>query len=79
MALVSTPATRANHRIRWYARVQPDGYVPDGWLPRNSQMADASFGWDVKCSCGQQTGTGGAIAARIREAVYWHREIGQDL
>lgn len=55
------------HRIRWYGR------AGDEWIPRNGMMRGKDWGWDVKCSCGWQTRTGGAIQERIREEIAAHR------
>lgn len=51
--------TAAAHRIRWFG-------ISDGErIPRNRHMRDRDWGWDVECSCGWRTRTGGAIAAYI--------------
>jgi hypothetical protein len=59
------------HQIRWFARVTPCEEAPDGWLPRTAQMRGA-WGWDVRCSCGWATNTGGAVVRYIREQVWLH-------
>ena len=60
------------HSIRWFARLDGE------WIPRNSGMADSSWGWDVKCSCGLETRTGDATAGSIRDAVHMHRTYGSE-
>jgi hypothetical protein len=81
--LIETPLPEgwdpAAHRIRWYARTTPCAEYPDGLIPRNRHMDDRYWGWDAECSCGQRTRTGGAIAARIREAAHDHLRHGTDL
>lgn len=62
------------HRVRWFARI-PVGSpeAPDGWLPRTAVMAGA-WGWDVRCSCGQETRMGGGTERCIRRMIWEHRE-----
>lgn len=56
------------HRISWF------GILPDGErVPRNRYMNGGDWGWDVTCSCGWSTHTGGAIQERIREDIERHR------
>ena len=66
------------HKIRWYARI-PIGSqeAPDGWLPRTAQMR-GTWGWDVRCSCGMETRTGGATRSSIRELIWLHKVIRAD-
>lgn len=62
------------HFIRWFARF-PDRPDVD-WMPRTSSMRGA-WGWDVRCSCGWETRTGGAVERAIRREVRRHkREVG---
>jgi hypothetical protein len=58
------------HRIRWFARFS--GH-PDDWMPATSGMVRSSFGWDVRCSCGWETNTGGGTEGYVRDLVYWHK------
>ena len=55
------------HRCRWY------GIAGSERIPRNRHMRGRDWGWDAECSCGWRTRTGGAIEARIREAIEDHR------
>jgi hypothetical protein len=67
------------HRIRWFARIEPGSVeAPDGWLPRTKQMK-GNWGWDVRCSCGQESRTGGATQRYIKERIYWHKLTGEPL
>jgi hypothetical protein len=61
------------HKIRWYARIPVGSQeAPDGWLPRTAQMR-GTWGWDVRCSCGMETRTGGATRRSIRELIWLHK------
>lgn len=68
-----TPETKAAHRVRWFGRTTPGSEYPDGYVPRNKWMKGRDWGWDVKCSCGWATHTGGAIEASIQEEIDEHR------
>ena len=67
------PEIVAAHRARWFARVGPCEEAPDGWLPRNRYMAGKDWGWDVRCSCGWHSSTGGGIEAYTQEVLDEHR------
>lgn len=60
------------HTIRWYGRVPANDEYPDGYVPRTSMMRGRDWGWDVRCSCGWESRTGGAIQERVREMVDDH-------
>lgn len=61
-------AETTTHRVRWF------GILPDGErVPRTRYMNGRDWGWDVECSCGWVTRTGGAIQERIREEIADHR------
>jgi hypothetical protein len=55
------------HRITWWARGAGEP------IRRTRHMNGKDWGWDATCTCGWQTRTGGAIQARIRDAIWWHR------
>lgn len=55
------------HKIRFFAVVNGER------TPRTSDMFSGAFGWDATCSCGFDTKTGGAIMARVDEAVIAHK------
>jgi hypothetical protein len=66
----------STHRVRWFG-VDPSvpfGH-PEHLVPRNRHMNGRDWGWDVKCSCGWESRTGGAIEARVREAVEDHKSM----
>jgi hypothetical protein len=60
------------HRIRWFARFPG---TDEDWTPRTARMSMAAnqFGWDVRCSCGWETHTGGAVPRYIRDLIWSHR------
>lgn len=58
------------HRIRWFARLDGE------WIPRTRQMRGA-WGWDVKCSCGWETRTGGATETSIRRDIWQHKFLAE--
>lgn len=61
------------HAIRWFGRVAPCDEFPDGFVPRTRFMRGRDWGWDVRCSCGWESRTGGAIEASVRRNVAEHR------
>jgi hypothetical protein len=73
-----SPETMRAHRIRWFA-VDPS--VPFGqeghYIPKQETMLWSNYGWDVKCSCGWESRTGGAIGASVRRDVEDHRWIAE--
>jgi hypothetical protein len=72
------PSRDTTHRISWFARLEPCAEAPDGWLPRQASMR-GSWGWDVKCSCGQQSRTGGGVQSWVKRLVYFHTHYGWPL
>jgi len=67
-----TAETMRAHRARWF--VYAGGYgQPLEKLPHTAQMRGHWTGWDVECSCGWTSATGGAIRARVAEALWDHR------
>lgn len=62
-----TEATK--HRIRWYV------YAGRERIPRTSNMR-GTWGYDVECSCGWQTLTGGATRRSIELDVWLHKLTG---
>lgn len=66
----TVPKRLPGHAIRWYARFP--GH-PEDWTPRTSRMLRSHFGWDVKCSCGFQTNTGGGVESWVSQLVWEHK------
>jgi hypothetical protein len=58
------------HRVRWFVRFP--GH-PDDWTPATAGMVRSSFGWDVRCSCGWETNTGGGTPGYVEELIWSHK------
>lgn len=56
----------ARHRLRWY--VWSGGEL----IPRTAGMRGAWPGYDVRCSCGWQSRTGGGVRHWVRELAFDH-------
>jgi hypothetical protein len=63
------------HRIRWFGILPGTEPLDERKVPRNRHMNGRDWGWDVECSCGWKTTTGGAIQQRIKEEIEWHRRF----
>ena len=64
--------TMREHRARWF--VYAGGYgTPTEKIPHAASMRGHWPGWDVTCSCGWQTNTGGAIKAYVADKLWEHR------
>ncbi len=57
------------HRMTWWAIVPQTRER----IRRNARMNGGDWGWDVTCSCGWETRTGGAIEAEVRRQIADHR------
>jgi hypothetical protein len=57
-----------DHRIRWYV------YAGSERIPRTSGMRGL-WGYDVTCSCGWETRTGGAVRRYIEDEVWTHKNV----
>lgn len=62
----------AAHKIRWYVRVTPCEEAPDGYLRHTAHMR-GQWGYDVRCSCGWDSKTGGAVRSFVRRLIEEHR------
>lgn len=60
------------HRIRWYVYAGGNG-SPLVKMRHKATMRGHWPGWDVECSCGWQTLTGGATRSYIRAEVELHK------
>lgn len=80
------PFDASEHVIRWYGVIHdvpldaPDrddeGVISRGptvLVPRNRFMKGRDWGWEVRCSCGWESHTGGAIQERVREEIARHK------
>lgn len=54
---------KSHHRARWFAYSGPYGAL----LPLKSGQRLYGIGYEVECSCGWKTRTGGAVKASVKE------------
>ena len=73
MKLISDDTRRA-HRARWFVYT---GAVVNGLCERVARTAGMRgprpFGYDVVCSCGWESHTGGATRGSVEQALWEHR------
>ena len=64
-----TAETMAAHKARWYV------YTGEGAarIPWQATMRGSWPGFDVVCSCGWESRTGGGTRGYVREQLLWHR------
>ena len=67
-----TPQTMREHRARWFVYAGPSG-GPFEKIPHNSKMRGSWAGYDVTCSCGWESCTGGAIRSYVADKLDDHR------
>lgn len=60
------PTTEVTHKARWFV------YAGSERIPRTSSMR-GMWGYDVVCSCGWDSRTGGATERSVRESLARHR------
>ena len=67
-----TDETMREHRARWF--VYAGGYgQPLTKIPHTASMRGHWPGYDVECSCGWKSRTGGAIKRSVQDALDDHR------
>jgi hypothetical protein len=69
-----TAETKAEHKIRWFVYTgdrDADGNMEK--IPWQSTMRGFWPGYDVECSCGWHTNTGGATRGYVRREVEDHK------
>jgi hypothetical protein len=66
LGLISDETMRA-HRARWYV------YSGGVKIPHAATMRGHWPGWDVTCSCGWETRTGGATRRSVQDYLDEHR------
>lgn len=71
LGLISDETMR-EHRARWYVYAGPAG-GPFGKIPHNSKMRGSWWGYDVTCSCGWESRTGGAVRRYVADKLDDHR------
>lgn len=57
------------HKIRWFV------YLAGEKIPRTSTMR-GQWGYDVECSCGWKTNTGGGVRSWLEQEVWEHKFFG---
>ena len=60
--------TKQAHRMKWFV------YDGNNKIRREVTMC-GDWGYDVECSCGWITRTGGATRSYIREEIWYHKNI----
>lgn len=67
-------ATTAAHRITWWV------YTGNGSerIRRTAAMRGQWPGYDVTCSCGWETRTGGAVRSYIASEVHFHKWLAEN-
>lgn len=68
------PLRVEGHRIRWFVRIDhptPEGGVRSEWIPRTASMRGLWF-YDVRCSCGWESRTGGGTETAVRREAQNH-------
>jgi len=71
MSLVLTPETMRAHQARWYV-------YGDGERLRHTSAMRGTWGWDVECSCGWQSRTGGGLRRHVEDQLWQHRWEAQE-
>jgi hypothetical protein len=67
MASLITAETMRAHRARWFV------YSGGEKIPHTASMRGHWPGWDVTCSCGWETKTGGATKSYVSDELWIHR------
>ncbi len=73
-----TDETMREHRVRWFVYAGPAG-GPFGKIPHTAKMSGSWAGYDVTCSCGWESCTGGAIRSYVASKLDDHRFDAQGL
>lgn len=66
------PETRKAHRAKWFVYAGGHGQ-PLEKIPHTAQMRGSWPGWDVECSCGWASKTGGATKTSVENDLRDHR------
>jgi hypothetical protein len=67
----------STHKIKWWAYAYDS--AGNEQLIRRSDAMRGSWGYDVTCSCGWQSRTGGAIRAYVQQEVRRHKVESEDV
>ena len=71
LGLISDQTMR-EHRARWFVYAGPAG-GPFEKIPHDSRMRGSWWGYDVTCSCGWESHTGGAVRSYVADKLDEHR------
>ena len=67
-----TAETKREHRAKWF--VYAGGYgQPLEKIPHQASMRGNWPGYDVECSCGWESKTGGAVKTYVADQLWDHR------
>lgn len=69
--------TKAAHRATWWVLAGWDNDGRQIWIRREARMRGRWPGFDVKCSCGWESHTGGAVRTSVEEDLWLHRYSAQ--
>lgn len=58
--------TATQHKVRWFV------YAGGEKIPHTATMR-GQWGYDVECSCGWATKTGGAVRSYIKTEIWLHK------
>jgi hypothetical protein len=76
LASLITPQTRREHRATWYAYAGGRGQLLQK-MRHTAQMRGHWAGYDVTCSCGWESHTGGATRGCVSGMLWDHRYAAQ--
>jgi len=69
-----TALSVTDHRIRWFVYTGRVTEAGRERIPRTAAMRGPwPAGYDVVCSCGWETRTGGAVRSYIEREIRWHK------
>lgn len=74
-AMISRETLRA-HRARWFVYAGGWG-TPTEKILHTSTMRGTWAGYDVTCSCGWESRTGGATRSSVEDDLFMHRLMAQ--
>ena len=70
--LFISPETMREHRATWWVYAEP-GNTDRSTLIRHQSSMRGMWGYEVKCSCGWETNTGGGLRRYVADQLFDHR------
>ena len=67
-----TTTTATQHKITWWAYTGAPRSHPE-WRIRRTAKMRGTWSYDVTCSCGWETKTGGATKRWITDEIWFHK------